>query len=49
MQVMLDDDDVLLLDESARAERLTKSDVMRRALRAYHRELLNKKPLSLTG
>ncbi len=37
--VMLDEEDRIALEEAAKLEKLTKSDVLRRALRAYYREL----------
>jgi len=37
--VILAPDDRLALDESSRIERLSRADVIRRALRAYYRKL----------
>lgn len=37
--VQLDEDDRRALEESSRIEKLTRSDVIRRALRAYYRKL----------
>jgi uncharacterized protein (DUF1778 family) len=37
--VHLDDEDRKILDHAAELEKLTRSDVLRRALRAYYRKL----------
>lgn len=38
--ILLDPDDRFALEEASRIEKLSKSDVFRRALRAYYRKLL---------
>jgi metal-responsive CopG/Arc/MetJ family transcriptional regulator len=37
--VQLDSEDRAMLEEASRAEKLTRSDIIRRALRAYYRKL----------